>query len=79
MGEERILLGIGLVVVLAVGSLILAHQLRIPSLIVLLPVGFTAGALTDIVHPGRLAPDFTALASLAVAVTVSAGSEPRRG
>ncbi|GGV81746.1 cation:proton antiporter [Streptomyces massasporeus] len=68
MSEERILLGIGLVVVLAVGSQILAHQLRVPSLIVLLPVGFTAGALTDIVHPDQLAPDFTALVSLAVAV-----------
>lgn len=68
MSEDRILLGIGLVVVLAVGSQILAHQLRVPSLIVLLPAGFTAGALTDIVHPDQLAPDFTALVSLAVAV-----------
>ncbi|MEV4784429.1 cation:proton antiporter [Streptomyces tuirus] len=68
MTEDRILLGIGLIVVLAVGSQILAHQLRVPSLIVLLPVGFTAGALTDVVHPDRLAPDFTALVSLAVAV-----------
>ncbi|MFJ4278434.1 cation:proton antiporter [Streptomyces massasporeus] len=68
MSEEQILLGIGLIVVLAVGSQILAHQLRVPSLIVLLPAGFTAGALTDVVHPDQLAPDFSVLVSLAVAV-----------
>ncbi|MFE9881475.1 cation:proton antiporter [Streptomyces sp. NPDC005784] len=68
MAEEQILLGIGLTVALAVGSQILASKLHLPSLIVLLPVGFTAGALTDIVHPDRLAPDFSALVSLAVAV-----------
>ncbi|MEU2284935.1 cation:proton antiporter [Streptomyces sp. NPDC013178] len=68
MTEEEILLGIGLTVVLAVGSQILASRLRVPSLILLLPVGFTAGALTDVVHPDRLVPDFTPLVSLAVAV-----------
>ncbi|MGW0184675.1 cation:proton antiporter [Streptomyces sp. NPDC003362] len=68
MNEEQILLGIGLTVVLAVGSQILASRLRVPSLIILLPVGFTAGALTDVVHPDQLAPDFNSLVSLAVAV-----------
>ncbi|WP_347178163.1 cation:proton antiporter [Streptomyces sp. LX-29] len=53
---------------LAVDSQILASRLRVPSLIVLLPVGFTAGALTEVIHPDRLVPDFTQLVSLAVAV-----------
>ncbi|MEU0898262.1 cation:proton antiporter [Streptomyces massasporeus] len=68
MTEDEILLGIGLTVVLAVGSQIVASRLRVPALILLLPVGFTAGALTDVIHPDRLAPDFGALVSLAVAV-----------
>ncbi|GGW47586.1 sodium:proton antiporter [Streptomyces lucensis JCM 4490] len=69
MSEDEILLGLGLTVALAVGSQILAHRLRIPALIVLLPAGFTAGALTDVVDPERLiGPDFPALVSLSVAL-----------
>jgi NhaP-type Na+/H+ or K+/H+ antiporter len=67
--DDEILLGIGLTVVLAVGSQILASRLRVPALIVLLPVGFAAGALTDVIHPDRLVgPEFSALVSLSVAV-----------
>ncbi|WP_328877225.1 cation:proton antiporter [Streptomyces sp. NBC_00299] len=69
MSEDDILLGLALVVALAVGSQILAGRLRIPALIVLLPAGFTAGALTDIVHPDRLVgDDFSSLVSLSVAL-----------
>ncbi|MFJ5776888.1 cation:proton antiporter [Streptomyces sp. NPDC093094] len=69
MSEDEILLGIALTVALAVGSQILAGRLRIPALIVLLPAGFTAGALTDVVHPDRLVgADFPALVSLSVAL-----------
>ncbi|MGW6525976.1 cation:proton antiporter [Streptomyces sp. NPDC054950] len=69
MTGEDILLGIALTVALATGSQILANKLRVPALIVLLPVGFTAGALTDVIHPGQLVgPDFPALVSLSVAV-----------
>ncbi|MER6997195.1 cation:proton antiporter [Streptomyces sp. NPDC000410] len=69
MSEDQILLGIGLTLVLAVGSQILASRLHIPALIVLLPVGFAAGALTDVVDPETLVgPDFSALVSLSVAV-----------
>ncbi|MGW4687021.1 cation:proton antiporter [Streptomyces sp. NPDC004244] len=68
MSEQQILLGTALTVVLAVGSQILASRLHVPSLIVLLPVGFIAGALTDVIHPDQLAPDFDPLVSLAVAV-----------
>jgi hypothetical protein len=40
---DQILFGVGLTVSLAVGCQILASWLRIPALIVLLPVGFLAG------------------------------------
>jgi len=60
---------VGLIVVLAVGSQVLASQLQIPALIILLPVGFTAGALTTDVNPQRLlGAAFQPLVSLAVAV-----------
>lgn len=66
---DQVLLGVGLIVVLAVGSQVLAAWLRIPALIVLLPAGFIAGALTSDVNPVRLfGPAFQPLVSLAVAV-----------
>ncbi|MER5935108.1 cation:proton antiporter [Streptomyces sp. NPDC002054] len=69
MTEDQILLGLALTVALATGSQILASKLRVPALIILLPVGFTAGALTHVVHPDQLVgPEFSALVSLAVAV-----------
>ncbi|MFJ8798675.1 cation:proton antiporter [Streptomyces sp. NPDC102487] len=69
MSDEDILLGLALTIALATGSQILANRLRVPALIILLPVGFTAGALTDVIHPDRLiGPDFPALVSLSVAV-----------
>ncbi len=69
MTPDQILLGLALTVVLAVGSQVLAARLRLPALIVLLPVGFAAGALTDEVDPAQLlGPAFEPLVSLAVAV-----------
>ncbi|MFG2139752.1 cation:proton antiporter [Streptomyces sp. NPDC048650] len=69
MTEDEILLGIGLTVALAVGSQILASRLRVPALVVLLPAGFAAGALTDVVDPEKLAgQNFSTLVSLSVAV-----------
>lgn len=66
---DQILLGVGLTMVLAVGSQILASRIRIPALIVLLPVGFLAGAATDLVHPDLLIGGaFQPLVSLSVAV-----------
>jgi hypothetical protein len=50
VSTDQILLGLGLTLALAVGSQVLAARLHVPALIVLLPVGFTAGALTDVVH-----------------------------
>lgn len=69
MTTDQILLGVGLTLSLAVGCQILASRLRIPALIVLLPVGFAAGALTEVVNPDQLlGPLFEPLVSLAVAV-----------
>src|SRR3974390_1907861 len=60
---------LGEVLVRAVGSQVLASRLRIPALIILLPAGFPAGALTTDVNPDRLLGSaFQPLVSLAVAV-----------
>jgi NhaP-type Na+/H+ or K+/H+ antiporter len=67
--DDEILFGIALLVTLATGSQILANKLRVPALIILLPAGFAAGAVTDVIHPDRLAAqNFSALVSMAVAV-----------
>jgi NhaP-type Na+/H+ or K+/H+ antiporter len=69
MSTDQILFGVGLLLVLAVGSQVLASRLRIPALIILLPAGFTAGALTTDVNPQHLlGAAFQPLVSLAVAV-----------
>ncbi len=69
MTTNQILTGVGLILALAVGSQVLASRVRIPALIVLLPVGFGAGALTTDVNPERLlGPAFEPLVSLSVAV-----------
>lgn len=69
MSTDQVLLGVGLIVVLAVGSQVVASRLRIPALIILLPAGFTAGALTTDVNPqALLGAAFQPLVSLAVAV-----------
>jgi NhaP-type Na+/H+ or K+/H+ antiporter len=65
----QILIGFGLIILLAVGSQVVASRLRIPALIVLLPVGFAAGALTSDVNPQHLlGASFQPLVSLSVAV-----------
>lgn len=51
---NQVLAGVGLILVLAVGSQVLASRLRIPALIVLLPTGFVAGAAATDVNPQRL-------------------------
>jgi NhaP-type Na+/H+ or K+/H+ antiporter len=69
MTTDEVLLGVGLIVALAVGSQVLASRLKIPALILLLPAGFTAGAITTDVNPQRLlGATFQPLVSLAVAV-----------
>jgi NhaP-type Na+/H+ or K+/H+ antiporter len=54
VNTDQVLAGIGLIITLAVGCQVLASKLRIPALILLLPAGFTAGALTNDVNPNKL-------------------------
>ena len=54
MTTNQILIGVGLILALAVGSQVLASRMRVPAIIVLLPAGFVAGALTTDVNPQRL-------------------------
>jgi NhaP-type Na+/H+ or K+/H+ antiporter len=69
VSTDQVLSGIALILVLAVGSQVAASRLRIPALIILLPAGFAAGALTTDVDPERLlGPAFQPLVSLSVAV-----------
>jgi NhaP-type Na+/H+ or K+/H+ antiporter len=66
---SQVLTGVGLILALAVGSQVLASRLKIPALIILLPVGFAAGAITTDVNPQHLlGTAFQPLVSLAVAV-----------
>jgi NhaP-type Na+/H+ or K+/H+ antiporter len=66
LSTDDVLLGLGLVLVLAIGSQILARRFRLPAIVVLLPVGFAAGIVTDDVHPdallGQLYQPFVSLA-----------------
>lgn len=54
MSTDEILLGLGLVLILAVSSQLLALRLGLPAIVVLLPAGFVAGIATDDVHPDAL-------------------------
>jgi NhaP-type Na+/H+ or K+/H+ antiporter len=54
MTSNQILFGLGLVLVLAVGSQLLARVLKVPAIVILLPAGFAAGAATTDVHPDNL-------------------------
>src|SRR3954452_16800220 len=54
VSANEILAGLGLVIVLAVGSQLLADRFRLPAIVLLLPAGFVAGAITDDVHPAAL-------------------------
>jgi NhaP-type Na+/H+ or K+/H+ antiporter len=69
MTTDQVLSGVGLILVLAVGPQVLASRLRIPAIIILLPAGFIAGALTTDVNPQLLlGAAFQPLVSLSVAV-----------
>ena len=74
MTSSEIFVGLGLLLVLAVGCQIAATTLRLPAIVVLLPVGFVAGAITDTVDPNRLfGAAFAPMVSLAVAVILFEG------
>jgi len=52
--SDEILTGLGVVIVLALSCRMVAHVTRLPAIVLLLPVGFVAGAVTDDVHPDAL-------------------------
>jgi NhaP-type Na+/H+ or K+/H+ antiporter len=54
VSSNQILFGLGLVLVLAVGSQLVARILRVPGLVILLPAGFLAGIATTDVQPDNL-------------------------
>jgi NhaP-type Na+/H+ or K+/H+ antiporter len=51
---NNILLGLGLVIVLALGCELIATRTRLPAIVLLLPAGFIAGAVTNDVRPAFL-------------------------
>jgi NhaP-type Na+/H+ or K+/H+ antiporter len=54
ISTNDILEGLGLVIVLAFACELVATRTRLPAIVLLLPVGFIAGAATDYVHPSVL-------------------------
>ena len=69
LSTNDLLLGIGLVLGLAVGSQLVAKFVRLPAIVVLLPVGFVAGILTNDVEPSYLlGPLYQPFVSVAVGV-----------
>jgi len=54
MSTDDLLLGLGLVIVLALACRLIADRTRLPAIVLLLPVGFAAGAATNDVHPDAL-------------------------
>jgi NhaP-type Na+/H+ or K+/H+ antiporter len=71
MSSDDVLLALGLVFAIAVAARLLAARLRLPAIVVLLPAGFVAGVLTDVVHPDELlGPLYQPFVSLAVGIVL---------
>ena len=74
MTSSQILTGLGLTIFLAIACQIAATRYRLPAIILLLPVGFVAGALSSDMNPENLlGPAFSPLVGLAVAVILFEG------
>ena len=74
MSTSEVFVGLSLILALAVASQLVAAKVRIPAIIVLLPVGFAAGALVPSVDPDQLlGVAFEPLVSLAVALILFDG------
>ena len=74
MTASQIFAGLALIVGLAVACQIIAAQFGIPAIILLLPAGFAAGALTTVVNPDKIfGAAFPPLVSLAVAIILFDG------
>jgi NhaP-type Na+/H+ or K+/H+ antiporter len=69
LSTGQTLVGLGLVIVLALACQLASGRLRLPAIVLLLPVGFAAGAATEVVHPDALLGNaYQPLVSLGVGV-----------
>ena len=74
MTASQVFVGLSLILALAVACQVVAARVGVPAIIVLLPVGFLAGALVPSVNPDKLlGVAFEPLVSLAVAVILFDG------
>jgi len=74
MSSNQVLFGLGLVLVLAVASQLVARVVRIPAIVVLLPAGFLAGIATTDIHPDNLLGSlYQPFVSIAVGVVLFEG------
>jgi len=74
MSSSQIFVGIGLIFALAVGCQIVAARFGLPAIILLLPAGFAAGALTNSVKPDQIfGAAFSPMVSLSVAIILFDG------
>ena len=74
MTASQVFVGLSVILALAVACQVVAARLGVPAIIVLLPVGFLAGALIPSVNPDKLlGVAFEPLVSLAVAVILFDG------
>jgi len=74
LSDSQIFVGLALTIGLAVACQVIAAKLRIPAIILLLPVGFVAGWLTTSIDPYKLfGATFPPLVSLAVAIILFDG------
>jgi NhaP-type Na+/H+ or K+/H+ antiporter len=72
--EAQIFVGVGLTVALAVGCQVVADRHQLPAIILLLPAGFLAGAVTSTVNPDDLfGATFGPMVDLAVAIILFEG------
>ena len=72
--EEHVLINIVLVIVLGVGAQWLAWRVKIPSILLLLLLGFVAGPITGIIAPSSLHGDWLfAFVSLAIGIILFEG------
>lgn len=73
--HEQLLVGLTAIIVLGVSSQWLASQLRVPSILLLLLVGFIAGPVTGFIDPDALLGELLfPLVSLSVAIILFEGS-----
>jgi NhaP-type Na+/H+ or K+/H+ antiporter len=79
--DDKLLFGLGLVIVLAFTCRLVAAYTRLPAIVLLLPVGFAAGAATDDVHPDVLfGSTFGSIVDIAVGLILfEAGLRLKRG